>query len=93
MSAHSGTHAGLRHPLAIAALVTLLVNDLVLKGSGLAPGWLTGKLSDFAWLIVAPVALAALVGARSRRAHATILAGFSMTFSVPAAFQERSSRS
>jgi hypothetical protein len=43
------------------ALVVLVVNDHVLKGSGWLPGWLTGKLSDFAWLIVAPVAAARLV--------------------------------
>jgi hypothetical protein len=48
-------------PLWWAALALLLVNDNLLKGGGVAPGWLTGKLSDFAFLIVAPVLLAALL--------------------------------
>ncbi|MFV8752334.1 hypothetical protein ACNOYE_17430 [Nannocystaceae bacterium ST9] len=50
----------------IAALALLVVNDHVLKGSGLLPGMLTGKLSDFAGLVVAPVLLATLVRARTR---------------------------
>ncbi len=37
------------------------MNDNLLKGSGLAPAWLTGKLSDLAFLVVAPVLLAALL--------------------------------
>ena len=51
----------LHRPLWWAALALLLVNDNLLKGGGVAPGWLTGKLSDFAFLIVAPVLLAALL--------------------------------
>jgi hypothetical protein len=39
------------------ALCLLVINDRVLKGSGLVPGWLSGKLSDFAFLVVAPVLL------------------------------------
>ena len=45
-----GTFAG--------ALVVLLANDWLFKGHGILPNWLTGKLSDFAGLIVAPVSLA-----------------------------------
>jgi hypothetical protein len=56
----------LRHPLWWAALAVLLVNDNLLKGSGLAPGWLTGKLSDFAFLVVAPVLLTTLLPLRLR---------------------------
>ena len=41
-----------------AALIALVFNDHVWKGVG--PGWLTGKLSDVAGLVVLPVALAAL---------------------------------
>ena len=37
----------------------LLVNDHVLKAA--YPGWLTGKLSDFAWMVVCPVLIAALL--------------------------------
>jgi hypothetical protein len=60
-------------PLWWSALVTLALNDHALKGSGLLPGWLTGKLSDFAGLVVAPVLVAVAVGARSRRAAAAIV--------------------
>lgn len=62
----------LRHPLFLTALVLLVLNDHVLKGSGLAPAWLTGKLSDFAGLIVAPMVLSAMISARTapRRALA-----------------------
>lgn len=60
------THRPLRHPLFVSSLALLVVNDHLLKGSG-APSWLTGKLSDFAGLVVAPVLLhAAWVGARRR---------------------------
>jgi hypothetical protein len=51
----------LHHPLWWAALALLLFNDNVLKGAGIVPAWLTGKLSDFAFLIVAPVLLATLL--------------------------------
>lgn len=63
------------HPLFLGAVGVLVVNDHVLKGSGLAPGWLTGKLSDFAGLFFFPVlALAVLELAtrgriRARRAE------------------------
>ena len=52
----------------VAALVVLVVNDHALKGSGLLPGALTGKLSDFAGLLLAPALLATLVRARSTQA-------------------------
>lgn len=54
-------------PAWLAALVVLAVNDHLLKGSGLLPGAITGKLSDFAGMIVAPVLLAALLRVRTRR--------------------------
>jgi hypothetical protein len=47
----------LLEPPVLAALVVLVVNDHVLKS--LWGGWLTGKLSDLAILIVAPVLVAA----------------------------------
>ncbi len=47
-------------PLPVAATVLLAVNDHLLKGTGLVPGWLTGKLSDFAGLFFAPLLLAEL---------------------------------
>src|SRR4051812_3923935 len=49
------------HPAPLAAVLVLAVNDHLLKGSGLLPGWLTGKLSDFAGLFFFPVLLAAVV--------------------------------
>jgi hypothetical protein len=55
----------LRHPLFWGALAILLLNDHVLKGAGVLPGALTGKLSDFAGLLVAPVVLASLLRVRS----------------------------
>jgi hypothetical protein len=56
------------HPLWLGALALLIINDHLLKGSGHLPGWLTGKLSDFAGLVVAPALLAALLRLSSRRA-------------------------
>lgn len=48
-------------PLPVAMALVLLLNDHLLKGSGLLPGWLTGKLSDFAGLFFAPLLIAELV--------------------------------
>ena len=56
----------LSSPWFLLALLVLGLNDHVLKGPDVLPGWLTGKLSDFAGLVVAPVVLAALVNARTR---------------------------
>jgi len=55
----------LRHPGFLGALILLVVNDHLLKGAGLLPAWITGKLSDFAGLVVAPVVLGAVLGAAS----------------------------
>lgn len=44
-------------PVALLAVVALGLNDFVLKGR--APGWLTGKISDFAGLLFFPLALTA----------------------------------
>ncbi|MSP16476.1 MAG: hypothetical protein EXR73_07695 [Myxococcales bacterium] len=43
------------HPAPLLALVLLAVNDHLLKGSGLLPGALTGKLSDFAGVYFFPL--------------------------------------
>lgn len=48
---------GLLHPVAVLALVVLVVNDQVLKAAW--PGVVTGKLSDVAGLIVAPLVVQA----------------------------------
>jgi hypothetical protein len=42
----------------LTGLALLVVNDWLLKGAGWLPGWFTGKLSDAAGLVVAPVVLA-----------------------------------
>lgn len=54
------------HPLWVGALWMLILNDQVLKGSKLLPGWLTGKLSDFAGFLIFPMLLAVLLRARRR---------------------------
>jgi hypothetical protein len=51
--------SGLLHPLALAAIALLVVNDHVLKAR--YPGWLTGKLSDVAGLVFFPLLLRALL--------------------------------
>ena len=55
----------LQHPVALAALVLLVVNDHILKAA--SPGWLTGKLSDVAGLVFFPLLVAAAVELASRR--------------------------
>ncbi|HVK63888.1 MAG TPA: hypothetical protein VM694_05425 [Polyangium sp.] len=57
----------LLHPLWLGSLALLALNDHVLKGAGILPGAITGKLSDFAGLVVAPVLLATLLRLGSRR--------------------------
>lgn len=49
----------LSHPVVVAAVAVLLLNDHLLKGSH--PSWLTGKLSDFAGMVFFPLLLAALI--------------------------------
>jgi hypothetical protein len=48
------------HPAALAAVALLIVNDWVWKP--LAPGAITGKLSDVAGLAFAPLALSSAIG-------------------------------
>jgi hypothetical protein len=43
------------HLAPLAAVLVLAVNDHILKGSGLVPGWLTGKLSDVAGVFFFPL--------------------------------------
>jgi hypothetical protein len=64
----------LRHPLWLGSLALLVVNDHLLKGAGWLPGWLTGKLSDFAGMIVAPVLLVVVLRARHAWARAAACA-------------------
>ncbi len=70
----------LRHPLFWLSLVVLVVNDHLLKGAGVLPALVTGKLSDLSGLIVAPLLSAALFRARSRRARAAAFALVAVPF-------------
>jgi hypothetical protein len=49
------------HPITLAAVAVLAVNDWALKPR-LGPGLITGKLSDLAGLVFAPVVLSAAIG-------------------------------
>lgn len=49
----------------VGSIALMVANDHLLKWSGLLPGVVTGKLSDFAFLFFAPIVLAALTRARS----------------------------
>src|SRR5262245_37588888 len=52
--------ADLVHPAPLAAVGLLALNDHFFKGSGLLPGAVTGKLSDFAGLFFFPLLLASI---------------------------------
>ncbi|WP_433795749.1 hypothetical protein [Actinoplanes sp. CA-252034] len=52
--------AWLCHPVTVTALALLIINDHLLKSAW--PGWVTGKLSDAAGMVLAPPLLAALTG-------------------------------
>ena len=57
MTYRERTQAALTHPATFVALSTLLLNDLALKWIWQG-AWLTGKLSDLAWLVFAAPLLA-----------------------------------
>jgi len=85
--------ACLVHPLSIAALAVLALNDHLWKGVG--PAWLTGKLSDFAGLFYFPFLVAALCalvtdrwrGSAGRVAFAVVAVWFAAAKTIPAAHQ------
>jgi hypothetical protein len=66
----------------VVALAVLVVNDQLLKGAGVLPGWLTGKLSDLAGLIVAPVLAAVLLRARGPRMRVLAFALVAIPFAL-----------
>ena len=70
------------HPLWWMCLLLLVVNDHVLKGAGVLPEWLTGKLSDFAGLVVAPVCFVSLLGLRKRWAKAVVFGSVGFMFAA-----------
>lgn len=78
----------LLHPAWLLGLAVLILNDHVLKGAELLPAALTGKLSDVAGLLIAPLLLAAVVRARSRlsvgAAHVAVGAVFAALQLSPA---------
>lgn len=57
----------LLHPAWLGALALMALNDHLLKGADVLPPLVTGKLSDFAGLFLAPTLLAALLRVRSER--------------------------
>lgn len=57
--------APILHPVSLAALAVLVVNDHVLKAT--FPSWWTGKLSDVAGLAFAPLLVTAAVALVTRR--------------------------
>lgn len=63
------------HPLAIVSLVVLVVNDHV--GKALAPGLVTGKLSDAAGIVLLP-RMFAWLGVPPALAIAVSVAGFTL---------------
>ena len=69
------------HPAFLGSLAVLALNDHVFKGANIFPEFVTGKLSDVAGMLVAPLLLAAVVGVRTRRAwwaaHVAVAAVFS----------------
>jgi len=76
------TRNPLLHPVTLASMVVLALNDHWWKAAW--PGAVTGKISDFAGLVFFPVMLAALGLPRSAAALATAL-GFAAVKTVPLA--------
>ena len=80
--------SALMHPMTVAALGVLLVNDLLFKA--LWPGaWIPGKLSDLAWMMFAPpvmayiLSLVTLGNARVQRtAFVAAYAGLPLLYAV-----------
>ena len=58
--------AALTHPATLAAVGVLLVNDTVLKPMW-PDAWVTGKLSDLAWLVFASPLLALVLAPLANR--------------------------
>jgi hypothetical protein len=72
----------LAHPLFWIALVVLVVNDHLLKQAHLLPGVVTGKLSDFAGMVVAPLVLTALLRLRGRAGRMVAFACVAAVFTA-----------
>ena len=80
--------SALLHPVTLAALAVLVVNDFLFKA--IWPGaWIPGKLSDLAWMIFAPPALAYILSFGTvgnlwtqRVAFATAYAGLPLLYAA-----------
>ena len=68
----------------LGALALLVLNDFWFKSAGFVPTWVTGKLSDVAGLIVAPVTLALLL---KRQLEWLYRAGFALIALIFAAVE------
>jgi len=73
---------GLVHPLFWTGLAVLLVNDRFLKHAHLVPGAITGKLSDFAGMLVTPVVLTALLRVRRLGTRMAVFACVALFFAA-----------
>jgi uncharacterized membrane protein YgcG len=71
---------GVLSPIWWLSLVVLVVNDHFAKAAH--PGWVTGKMSDLAGLVVAPVVLAALLGTSHRGRRALAFAAVVIPFAA-----------
>lgn len=94
MTRRTGPGETLLSPWALGAVAVFVLNDHVLKGSGLLPSVVTGKLSDAAGLVFFPLfleglweAVAASVGCRVRPSRTRLLTCVVMTGLVFAGVQ------
>ena len=71
--------AALTHPLTLAALATLIVNDIALKRA-FPDAWATGKISDLAWMVFAPPLLAYALSLLAGRSALGRRAGFGIAY-------------
>jgi hypothetical protein len=74
--------AWLLHPLPLAAILVTAANDHLLKGSGLLPGWVTGKLSDFGGLFFFPLLVAAVLRAKTAAARTIVVVATGALFAA-----------
>lgn len=70
----------LLHPLWVGCLLVLVANDHWFKHA--YPGWLSGKVSDFAGMLVAPWVLCALFRTRTRAAVAVAHGAIGVVFAA-----------
>jgi hypothetical protein len=69
-------------PLFVAAVIVMLANDHLLKGAGVIPASITGKLSDFAFLFFVPIVVAFVFRVRSRGPLVLIYVSIGVLFSA-----------